>query len=379
MTLTTVTTKKLYMKQKLFIALVGVASIGLCACHKTEQQQEQAANNQTMVVSAQDCTIEESYSASVRGRQDIAIMPQVSGTLTRLCVTEGERVQKGQVLFIIDQVPFRAALETAEANVEVAKSSVATAELSYNAKKQLYADSVISLYDLQLAENNYLSAKAVLAQTNAALVIAKNDLSYTEVKSPSDGVVGTLPLRVGALVSPSMQTPLTTVSDNSTMYVYFSMTENQWLGLARQYGSKESALKNLPEVRLILSDGSEYSEKGKIETVSGVIDQSTGTVSVRAAFPNKGGLLTSGGAGNIVLQKPQHDALLIPRTATFEVQDKVFVYRVVEGKAVATLVQVTRLNGGKEYVVESGLNAGDTIVTEGVALLQEGTAIAIKN
>ncbi len=364
------------MKQKLFIALVGVVCMGLSACHNSEQQQEQAAANKTMVVTAQDCLIEESYSASVRGRQDIAIMPQVSGTLTKLCVSEGERVHKGQVLFIIDQVPFRAALETAEANVEVAKSSVATAELSYNAKKQLYADSVISLYDLQLAENNYLSTKAVLAQTNAALVIAQNDLSYTEVKSPSDGVVGTLPLRVGALVSPSMPTPLTTISDNSVMYIYFSMTENQWLGLARQYGSKEAALKNLPEVRLVLSDGSEYSEKGKIETVSGVIDQSTGTVSVRAAFPNKGGLLTSGGAGNIILQKPQQQALLIPRTATFEIQDKVFVYRVVDGKAVSTLVQVTRLNGGKEYVVESGLNAGDTIVTEGVALLQEGTAIA---
>lgn len=363
------------MSKKVFICIAVVAG-ALSACHTGEQgQEEQVAHNKTMVVQAQDCVVEETYPASIRGRQDIAIMPQVAGTLTKLCVVEGERVRKGQVLFIIDQVPYRASLETAEANVEVAKSSVATAELVYQSKQKLYADNVISDFDLQTAQNSYLSAKAGLAQANAALVIARNNLNYTEVKSPSDGVVGTLPFRVGALVSPQMVTPLTTVSDNSVMYVYFSMTENQWLALARQYGSKDAALRNMPAVSLILNDGSEYTEQGKIETVSGVIDQATGTVSVRATFGNKNGLLTSGGAGNIVLGKPQKGALLIPRTATYEVQDKVFVYRVVDGKTVSTQVVVSRLNGGKEYIVESGLQAGDTIVTEGVALLKDGTKL----
>lgn len=363
------------MNKKVFIC-IALAAGALSACHKGGQgQEEQVAHNKTMVVQAQDCVVEETYPASIRGRQDIAIMPQVAGTLTKLCVVEGERVRKGQVLFIIDQVPYRASLETAEANVEVAKSSVATAELVYQSKQKLYADSVISDFDLQTAKNSYLSAKAGLAQADAALVIAKNNLNYTEVKSPSDGVVGILPFRVGALVSPQMTTPLTTVSDNSVMYVYFSMTENQWLALARQYGSKDAALRNMPAVSLILNDGSEYTEQGKIETVSGVIDQATGTVSVRATFGNKNGLLTSGGAGNIVLGKPQKGALLIPRTATYEVQDKVFVYRVVDGKTVSTQVVVSRLNGGKEYIVESGLQAGDTIVTEGVALLKDGTKL----
>lgn len=363
------------MNKKVFIC-IALAAGALSACHKGGQgQEEQVAHNKTMVVQAQDCVVEETYPASIRGRQDIAIMPQVAGTLTKLCVVEGERVRKGQVLFIIDQVPYRASLETAEANVEVAKSSVATAELVYQSKQKLYADSVISDFDLQTAKNSYLSAKAGLAQADAALVIAKNNLNYTEVKSPSDGVVGTLPFRVGALVSPQMVTPLTTVSDNSVMYVYFSMTENQWLALARQYGSKDAALRNMPAVSLILNDGSEYTEQGKIETVSGVIDQATGTVSMRATFGNKNGLLTSGGAGNIVLGKPQHGALLIPRTATYEVQDKVFVYRVADGKTVSTPVMVTRLNGGKEYIVESGLQAGDTIVTEGVALLKDNIRI----
>ena len=363
------------MSKKVFICIAVVAG-ALSACHTGEQgQEEQVAHNKTMVVQAQDCVVEETYPASIRGRQDIAIMPQVAGTLTKLCVVEGERVRKGQVLFIIDQVPYRASLETAEANVEVAKSSVATAELVYQSKQKLYADSVISDFDLQTAKNSYLSAKAGLAQADAALVIAKNNLNYTEVKSPSDGVVGILPFRVGALVSPQMTTPLTTVSDNSVMYVYFSMTENQWLALARQYGSKDAALRNMPAVSLILNDGSEYTEQGKIETVSGVIDPSTGTVSVRATFGNKNGLLTSGGAGNIVLGKPQQGALLIPRTATYEVQDKVFVYRVADGKTVSTQVVVSRLNGGKEFIVESGLQAGDTIVTEGVALLKDGTKL----
>lgn len=363
------------MNKKVFIC-IAVAAVVLSACHGGEQgQEEQVAHNKTMVVQAQDCVVKENYPASIRGRQDIAIMPQVSGTLTQLCVVEGERVRKGQMLFVIDQVPYRASLETAEANVEVAKSSVATAELVYQSKQHLYADSVISAFDLQTAKNSYLSAKAGLAQANAALVIAQNNLNYTEVKSPSDGVVGTLPFRVGALVSPQMPTPLTTVSDNSVMYVYFSMTENQWLSLARRYGSKDAALKNMPTVELVLNDGSQYSEEGKIETVSGVIDQATGTVSVRATFGNKSGLLTSGGAGNIVLAKPQQGALLIPRTATYEIQDKVFVYRVADGKTLATQVVVSRMNGGKEYIVENGLHAGDTIVTEGVALLKEGVRI----
>lgn len=366
------------MSKKVFICIAVVAG-ALSACHTGEQgQEEQAVHNKTMVMQAQDCVVEESYPASIRGRQDIAIMPQVAGTLTKLCVVEGERVHKGQVLFVIDQVPYRASLETAEANVEVAKSSVATVELVYQSKQKLYADNVISDFDLQTAQNSYLSAKAGLAQANAALVIARNNLNYTEVKSPSDGVVGTLPFRVGALVSPQMVTPLTTVSDNSVMYVYFSMTENQWLALARQYGSKDAALRNMPAVKLLLNDGSEYTEQGKIETVSGMIDQATGTVSVRATFGNRNGLLTSGGAGNIVLGKPQQGALLIPRTATYEVQDKVFVYRVADGKTVSTQVVVSRLNGGKEYIVENGLHAGDTIVTEGVALLKEGVRI-IKN
>ena len=198
------------------------------------------------------------------------------------------------------------------------------------------------------------------------------------MKSPANGVVGTLPYRVGALVSASIPQPLTTVSDNSVMYVYFSMTENQLLDMTRKYGSIEQTLKQLPDVQLRLNDGSIYDKTGRIESISGVIDPSTGTVSLRAAFPNEGGLLHSGGAGNIILPTLYKDCIAIPQSATFELQDKVFVYKLVDGKASSAPVQVASISDGKEYIVLSGLAAGDVIITEGVGLLREGTPVVPK-
>ncbi len=218
----------------------------------------------------------------------------------------------------------------------------------------------------------------VLAQAKAQEVSARNNLSYTEVKSPSDGVIGTLPYRVGALVSASLPQPLTTVSDNSDMYVYFSMTENQLLALTRQYGSKAEALKNMPEVELQLNDKSMYGEKGRIETISGVVDRNTGTASLRAVFPNKNGLLYSGTSGNVILPVTMKGSLVIPQATTFEIQDITYVYKVVDGKAQSAPVSVTRVNGGQEYIVNDGLKEGDIIVAEGVGLLREGTPIKVK-
>ena len=332
-----------------------------------------------MRITTSDKELQTTYSASIRGRQDIDIYPQVSGFLTKLCVEEGQAVRKGQVLFIIDQVPYRAALQTAEANVEAARASVATAQLTYDSKKELFAQNVISEFDLQTSYNNLLTTKAQLAQTEAQRVSAANNLSYTEVKSPADGVVGTLPYRVGALVSASLPKPLTTVSDNSDMYVYFSMTENQLLDMTRRYGSRSKALEEMPAIELILNDKSTYPSQGKIETISGVIDTSTGTVSLRAVFPNKEGLLQSGGAGNVVVPVQKRNCIVVPQAATYEVQDKVFVFKVVDGKAQSAPVEVTRVNGGKEYIVDKGLNVGDVIVAEGVGLLREGTPIQAKS
>lgn len=358
------------------ISLVGCAALmGACKQAPAMQMESEYA---VLKVSPSDKVLSTGYSATIRGRQDIEIYPQVSGFLTKLCVEEGQAVRRGQVLFIIDQVSYKAALETAIANVEVAKASLATAQLTYDSKKELFAKKVVSQFDLKTAENTWLTAKAQLAQAKAQEVSARNNLSYTEVKSPADGVVGTLPYRVGALVSSSLPQPLTTVSDNSDMYVYFSVTENQLLALTRQYGSKTDALKNMPEVELQLNDKSVYEEKGKIETISGVVDRSTGTASLRAVFPNKKGLLYSGTSGNVILPVNRKGSLVIPQAATFEIQDKVYIYKVVDGKAQSSPVSVTRVNGGQEYIVDSGLKEGDVIVAEGVGLLREGTPIKVK-
>lgn len=357
--------------------MASVCCLVVAGCQQAPPAQEEAGY-EVMTLAPTDRLLTSTYSATIRGRQDIEIYPQVSGFLTQVCVAEGEHVKKGQTLFIIDQVAYQAALQTAQANVNAAEASLATAQLTYDSKLELYRQNVVSSFDLNTAKNSLLTAKAQLAQMKAQEVSARNNLSYTVVKSPSDGVVGTLPYRVGALVSANLPEPLTTVSDNSDMYVYFSMTENQLLDLIRRYGSKEEALRSMPEIDLQLNDKSVYPAKGKIETISGVIDRSTGTVSLRAVFPNREGLLHSGGAGNVVIPVSRTGCFVIPQAATFEVQDKVYIYKVVDGKAQSALVEVTRVNGGQEYIVESGVETGEVIVAEGAGLLREGTPVKAK-
>ena len=354
--------------------LVIACCLAFPACKQATQTRANT-EHEVMTIAPTSRTLSTSYPATIKGRQDIEIYPQVSGRLMELCVSEGQHVKKGQPLFIIDQVPYEAALKTAEANVEAAKASLANAQLTYESKQALFEEEVVSEFDLNTAKNALLTAQAQLAQMEAQEVNARNNLSYTVVTSPSDGVVGTLPYRVGALVSSSIPQPLTTVSDNSVMYVYFSMTENQLLDLIRQYGSKDKALAQMPAIQLRLSDKSMYAHEGKVETISGVIDQSTGSVSIRAAFPNQEGLLHSGGAGNVVIPQQRDNVFVIPQAATYEIQDQTYAYKVIDGKAVSTLIRVSRVNGGQEYIVESGLAEGDVIVAEGAGLLREGMDI----
>ena len=355
------------MKRTAIGAILIGCMVSLVAC----KQQETGGNVPTMceviTVSAGPVEINESYSASIRGRQDIEIYPQVSGKITRLCVTEGQKVRKGEVMFVIDQVPYQAALRTAIANVHAAEAQVETARLDYTSKQQLFAEQVVSEYDLSTARNALAVAEASLEQARAQETDARNNLSYTEVKSPSDGVVGTLPYRVGALVGASLPQPLTTVSDNSSMYVYFSMTENQLRTLLREYGSPDSLIRKMPSISLRLNDGTLYSGEGRIESISGVINQQTGTVSVRSVFPNEDRLLLSGGIGNVIIPHRDDAAIVIPQTATTELQDKILAYKVAEDHTVSAVeIKVEKLNDGKQYIVRSGLAAGDIIVIEGV-------------
>lgn len=329
----------------------------------------------TMMVERSDKEFTRTYSATIRGRQDVSVMPQVSGTLTKVLVNEGEAVRRGQTLFVIDQVPYQAALNQARAAVGTAEAALSTARLTCESKQTLYDQKVISDFELQTAKNALKTAEAALAQARAAEVNARNNLSYTVVKSPADGVVGTLPYRQGSLVGPSMQTPLTTVSDNKDMYVYFSINENELLTIAREYGSTAEALKKFPKLALMLSDGTMYTDSGHVESVSGVIDRATGTVSIRSEFPNPARLLHTGATGNVIMPSVYRDCIVIPQAATVQMQDKTLVYKVVDGKAVSTLITVSPLSDGQEYVVLSGLEAGDVIIAEGAGLVREGAEV----
>ena len=356
--------------------LLAVGSIFAAVGCKQQTVQEETRELPVMTVSYTDSvTINESYSATIEGRQDVEIYPQISGKITRICVREGQEVNAGQLLFVIDQVPYQAAVRMATANVHAAESQVATARLERDSKKALFEGKVISEYELQTAQNALATAEATLEQAKASLVDAGNNLSYTEVRSPVKGVVGTLPYRVGTLVSPQMTQPLTSVSDNAEMWVYFSVSEKELQGMMRTHGSRDKVLASFPPVSLTLSDGSEYPHRGQVETLSGVVNPQTGAVQVKTVFQNPDRQLLSGSVGNVVMPHSERNVIVIPKNATYEVQDKVYAYRVKDNTAESVEIKVATFNDGNEYIVLSGLENGDVIVTEGVGSLRDGQAL----
>ena len=350
----------------------------LTGCKPSTDETGTAPSLSVLTVSEQQVDLTETFSASIRGRQDVEIIPQVSGRITRLYVKEGERVRRGQVLAVIDQVPYQAALRMAVANVRAAKAIVETARIELNGKQSLFDENVVSDYELSVARNQLAVAQAELEQAKAHEADARNNLSYTEIKSPSDGVVGTLPYRIGALVSPTIEQPFTVVSDNSEMYAYFSISENKLRQLVSRYGSIDRIISEMPAVKLQLNDGSFYEPGGKIETISGVVNSTTGAVQIKALFPNPDKELLSGTIGNVVIQGSGSDAIVVPMTATVELQDKIIAYRLKNGKAEAAYLTVDRLNDGNNYIVKDGLDVGDTIISEGVGLVKEGMSVTPK-
>ncbi len=335
-------------------------------------------NKQFAVETLQPTSVElkSSYPATIRGKQDVEIRPQVAGFITKLCVDEGATVHKGQPLFIIDQVQYAAAVKQAEAGVKVAQSSVDTEELTYKNKVELHNKKIISDYELQAAKNTLASKQASLAQAEAQLVNARQNLSYTVVSSPSDGIVGSIPYRIGSLVSASIATPMTTVSQFSEMYAYFSLTEKELLSLIRKDAGEKKMIESFPAVELQLADGTLYDQNGKVETISGVIDPSTGSVTLRASYPNPNHLLRSGGTGSVLIPYHMENVIVVPQKATYEVQDKKFVYVLQSDNTIKnTEIQVFNVDNGRDYVVMSGLKAGDKIVVENVNTLKDGQSI----
>ena len=369
------------MTKKLLFGLVACAALStiFVGCKEETTKTKQTREYNVMILETASRKLSSTYSATIRGKQDVDIRTKVEGYITDIKVKEGSVVRQGQTLFVIDQAQYLAALATAEAKVEVKQALVEASQLSAAAKEVLFEQDIVSEFDLRMARTNLAASKAELAQAKADELPASNNLAYTLLKSPVDGVVGTLPFRVGTFVRPSESTPITTVSDNSEMYVYFSLSESQVLSLKRQYGALENALAEMPDVELQLSDGTIYSEKGRIEAISGIIDPTTGSVTIRAKFPNNKRLLISGGSGTIILPHRQEGCVVIPQHATYEVQDKVYAYKVENGVAKASIIGVFEISNGKEYIVESGLIPGDTIVVDGIGILRDGAKIKIKN
>lgn len=360
------------------LAVIAASLVLTWSCKKSAPAQE-SGTYKTLTVSKGKSVLNKEYTSTLEGIENVELRPQVSGTITKICVEEGSKVRKGQVMFVIDQVPYKAALQNAIASVRSAKAALENAELTLKSKKQLREQKVVGDYDVSEAQNKYNEALATLQNAQASEVNARNNLSYTLVKSPADGVIGMIPYRVGALVSSSIEEPLTTVANNSKVYAYFSITESEMQRLISEYGSLSNALAHTPHVKLRLSDGSDYTHEGTVDAISGNVNPETGSVEMRATFPNPEGKLRNGGTATVVMPYEYSNVYVIPQEATFEMQDKVFVYKVVNGKTQSKEIKVLSMNDGTNYVVLSGLNTGDVIIAEGAGLLHDGISVSTKN
>lgn len=327
-------------------------------------------------VKSQNASMQTTYPATFKGIQDVEIRPKVAGFITRVCVKEGQAVSAGQLLFVIDNATYQAAVRQAQAAVNTASAQCNTVKMAYDNSVKLRENNVIGDFELNSAKNNYESAKAQLAQARAALASAKDMLGFCYVKSPTAGVVGTLPYKEGAMVSASSMPALTTVSNISTIEAYFSMTEKDVLSMTKAAGTMQAAINTYPDLKLQLADGTMYSEMGRLVKASGVIDAATGSVQMIARFPNPQRLLKSGASGSIVVPRSDNNAIIIPQNAATQVQDKIFVYVLgKDNKVKYTEIKVDPQNDGKNYVVLSGLKAGDRYVTNGTTKLTDGMEI----
>ncbi|HET6996486.1 MAG TPA: efflux RND transporter periplasmic adaptor subunit [Chitinophagaceae bacterium] len=318
------------------------------------------------------------FPATIQGQQNVEIRPQIDGYMKGIYVDEGSVVKKGQLLFRISAPLYEQGVRTAEANIKIAQADLNAAQMEVNKVKPLVERNIISSYELQSAEYTLQSKQAALAQANATLINARTNLSYATIYSPADGVIGIIPFKIGALVSSTTTQPLTTVSNIQNIYAYFSINEKQQLDfLTNTKGNTlREKLSALPPVTLMLANGSMYDQKGRIETIGGLVNVPTGSVAFRATFQNPDGLIRSGSSATVQIPQTIDTALLVPQSATYQIQGKLFVYLAASDNTVhSTAIQVNSNASGHSYVVEQGLRPGDKIVVEGIGNLREGLAI----
>lgn len=371
-------------KANLFSFLLFSISLFLLSCGGKDQKTgsstgaNQVKDYPVLTLIPQTTTLYTDFPATIEGQQNIEIRPKIDGYIDKIFVDEGATVKKGQRLFQISAPQYEQNVRTARANIKIAVADVNAAEMNVNKVRPLVEKNIISEYELESARYTLQSKQAALAQAKATLANAQTNLGYTLITSPTNGVVGTIPYKIGSLVSSSTAEPLTTVSNISNIYAYFSINEKQVLEFSRNTkGAITSArLASLPPVLLILADGSVFSQKGEIETASGLINTQTGSVSVRATFPNPGNLIRSGSSGSVRIPTTVDSAILIPQKSTYEIQGKKFAYLLSDSGTVNSVeIKTMQNSGGQFFVVTAGLKPGDKIVLEGVATLREGLEI----
>jgi len=352
------------MNSKQIIPFLVLASFALFSCKSNQQTESETVQVKTIELKDTTCTVEYEFPATIKGLQDVAIFPQVSGRITEIKVTEGQYVNKGDVLFVIDDVPYRAAYDAALAQVEVSKANLETAKLTFQSKQNLFDKNIISEYQLNLARNQVTTAEALLGQSNAALKNAENELSFTRVRTMGKGYIGSLPFKVGSLVGPDMGSPFTIVSDNSSVYADFSVTENTYLSTL---ATAKVTIDRLP-LSLKTNLGERFPHEGYLHSLSGLISSTTGSIPARAIFPNPDLTLLSGGSCQVLLTAVRDHLIVVPRAAMKEIQDKLFVFIVKDGVLVQTAVNASRINAS-QWVIEPDedgnmpLKAGDKITT----------------
>lgn len=345
------------------MSFLAVSALLFSCQEKTVQQS--VPEYAVMVIEEEPVVVKNSFPALITGDNDAEVRSNVSGAIIKKHVDEGDMVNKGDLLFEIDHSTYQAEYNTAIANVNAAMVEVESAELTAINKTHLFEKGIISEYEKKLADNQLLSAKAQLEQAQAKLEAAKINLDYSYIVSPNDGVVGSIPFSVGSLVGPTTSTALTTVSQIDDVYADFSINEKLMLYYTSRGGVKD-ILKYMPEVELKLADGTMYEHKGNIESVAGSIDTKTGAANMSARFPNPAKILRSGATGTIYIPREIHNARLIPQNATFEMQDKKFVYIFNDSVTEMREIVVDNLTYKENYIVTQGLEVGEVIVIEGV-------------
>ncbi|WP_432710389.1 efflux RND transporter periplasmic adaptor subunit [Pedobacter sp.] len=361
-------------------AMSLLLAIVLFACNRQEKMQVANPIVQTLPVMAinnSNQTTFLEYPASIEGAVDLEIRPQVAGTIDKVFVNEGALVQKGQPLFKINELPYREALNNAQALLQSAQAAALNAQLEIEKLTPLVANKVVSDFQLKSAKAAHQIALANVAQAKAGIGAAKINLSYTLIKAPVTGYVGRLPKKQGSLVSTSDPIPLTQLSDAREVHVYFSLSEDDFISFNEKYDGNNvnERLKNIPGVSLLLADNTEYPHQGKLDMINGQFDKQTGAITFRATFPNKSGLLRSGNTGKIRLSMVHEQALSVPTEATIEIQDKIFIFSVSKDNKVSKQPITVLGTSGNNYLVKNGVKAGDRIVLKGMETLKEGEII----